>query len=81
MQHRSNFHLFHRIPDDSLNQLQSIRESLMQMKSPTNQNFSALNTMVSEFHGISPFPRAHFNISPILSDEQLQIVLVVSLAS
>lgn len=34
-------------PDDSLNQLQSIRESLMQMKSPTNQNFSALNTMVS----------------------------------
>lgn len=33
--------------DDSLNQLQSIRESLMQMKSPTNQNFSALNTMVS----------------------------------
>lgn len=41
------------VPDDSLNQLQSIRESLMQMKSPANQNFTALNTMVSAF--VFPF--------------------------
>lgn len=73
--------LFYPLPDDSLNQLQSIRESLMQMKSPTNQNFSALNTMVSgEMGGGNVELNSITQICPP-TDEQLEAVLVVSVAA
>lgn len=80
--------LFYPLPDDSLNQLQSIRESLMQMKSPTNQNFSALNTMVSGEMGEKVEPNSITQICRTLdnrdcppTDEQLAAILVVSVAA
>lgn len=56
----------------------------MQMKSPANQNFTALNTMVSAFvfpfHDKIPLSDCPPLFLP-LADEQLQVVLVVSVAA